>query len=127
MEKVDCVAANHFMFFRVRHAGEVLVDDAQRLGPVRLLMWKIGAPHEAIDIDLVAQLDADAIELKAPVEIFANEFTGRTAERLQPEQTMSPVMMAVITDIGALQEEWNPADLVFREEDTELRKAIEES
>src|SRR5919108_3733010 len=36
-------------------------------------------------------------------------------------------MVAVVTDVCALQEERNPTDLIFREKDAEVWKAIENS
>src|SRR6185295_9970312 len=126
-EEVLGVAANHLVLFWVRHAGEIFVDDLQRVGPVGLLMGKIGTPHQAIDVDFVAQLDADAVELKPPIKIFANVFTRRTLQRFQPEQAIGPTMMAIIAHIGALQKKWNPTDLIFGKEDTQARKTVEQS
>ena len=89
-------------------------------------MGKVGAPHQTGDVDLVTQLDADAVELKAPIEILADVFAGRAFHRFQSKQAIGPVMVAVITDVGALQEERNPANLILGEKDTQSRKSIEE-
>src|SRR6266508_3941096 len=115
MEKLDGVAAHHSAFFVFGYAGEILVDDFQRLGPVGLLMGKVGAPHQPVDVDLVAQLDTDPVKLKAPQAVLANVFTGQMAERLEAEQALGPAMVAVVANVGALQKEWNPADLILGE------------
>ena len=72
MKKLDGVAADHFVFFRIGHAGEVSLDNAHGFGPVGFLMRKIGAPDQPIDVDFVAQLNPDAIELKTPQAVLAN-------------------------------------------------------
>ena len=36
-------------------------------------------------------------------------------------------MVAVVTNVGALQKEWNPADLILSEEDAQSREAVEET
>jgi hypothetical protein len=127
VKKFRRVAADHFVFFFFRHAGKVFLDDLQRLGPVGFLVRKIRAPHQSIDVDLVAQLDADPVELKPPVALFADVFARRTAERFEAEQTLRPTMMAVVAHVGGLQEKGNPADLVLCEENAEGREAVEET
>jgi len=90
-------------------------------------MGKVRAPHQTIDVDLVAQLDADAVELKAPVKMLAYIFAGRPSEWFEPEQPFGPTVMAILAHVGGLKKKRNPADLVFGEEDAQGWKPIEES
>src|SRR5262245_4246101 len=84
MKKLDGVAADHLIFFRFRHAGEVSLYHTHRFGPVGLLVWKIRAPDQSIDIDLVAQLDPDPIELESPKTMLTDVLARRTLQRLEP-------------------------------------------
>src|SRR6185295_11189118 len=95
-EKLDGVTADHFVFVRFRHAGEVFIDDLERVGPVGFLMREVGAPHEFVDADLVAQLDADAVELEAPQAMLANIFTRRPLQWIESQQALGPTMVTVV-------------------------------
>lgn len=61
-------------------AGKVSVHDLQRLGPVGFLMGEVGAPHQAIDVNLVAWLDTDAVELKTPKKVLAYGVTWQSLQ-----------------------------------------------
>ena len=76
-EKLHGVAADHFMFVRFRHPGKVFVDDLERVGPVGFLVRKVGAPQQLVNADFMAQLDADAVELKPPETMLADVFARR--------------------------------------------------
>src|SRR5262245_19540482 len=83
MKKLDGVTADHLVFFRFRHAGEVSFNNIHGVGPVGFLMRKVRAPDQAIDIDLVAQLDPDPIELKSPKAMLADVLARPTVQRLE--------------------------------------------
>src|SRR5262245_26831527 len=83
MKKLDGIAADHLVFFRFRHAGEISLYHTHGFGPVGLLMWKIRAPDKPIDVDFVAQLDPDSIELEPPETMFTDVFARRTLQRLE--------------------------------------------
>ena len=85
-------------------------------------MWKVGTPHEPVNVNLVAQLDADPVELETPVTIFADVFARRTTHGFQSKQSIGPAMVAIVTNVSALQKERNPADLIFREKTEGLRE-----
>ena len=88
------------MFFRFRYAGEVFLNDLERVGPVGLLVREVGSPQEHVDANLVAQLDADSVELKAPQAMFADVFARRPLQWFESKQPLGPVVVA--TDSEAI-------------------------
>jgi hypothetical protein len=66
------------MFIRFRYAGEVLSMILSESGQSDSLVREVGAPEQLVDADFVAQLDADAVELKTPQTMLANVFARRT-------------------------------------------------
>src|SRR5262245_16008641 len=120
MKKLDGVAADHLIFFRFRHAGKVSLYHTHGFGPVGLLMRKIRAPDQAINIDLVAQLDPDPIKLESPKTMLTDVLARRTVQRLETQQALGPANVAIITHVGRLQKKGNPPDLVFGEENLQL-------
>ena len=72
MKEFHGVAADHFMFLCRWHAGKISFNNAHGFGPVRFLVGKIRAPDKTIDVDLVAQLDANPVELKPPKAMLAD-------------------------------------------------------
>src|SRR5262244_4286484 len=127
MKKLDGVATDHLVFFRFRHADKVSFNNIHGVGPVGFLMRKVRAPDQAIDIDLVAQLDPDPVELKSPKAMLTDIFARQTGQRLETEQALGPANVAIITDVGPLQEKGNPPNLVFGEEDSQVGKAVEQA
>ena len=126
MEEIDGIAAHHFVFFILRYAGEIPFDNREGFRPVGFLVRKIRAPDEMVDVDLVTQLDADAIELKPPQAMLAYVFARWTAEGLEAEQAFGPPDMTVVAHVRCLQEKGDPANLIFGEEYPQVRKTIEE-
>src|SRR5262245_32943131 len=126
MKELHSIAADHLIFFQFRHTGEVSFNNVHGFGPVGFLMRKIRAPDETIDIDLVAQLNADSIELKSPQAMRADVLARQTAQRFETEQALRPSDVAVIAHVRRLQEKGNPADLILGEEDPQVGKAIEQ-
>jgi hypothetical protein len=47
---------------------------------------KIKTPDETVDVDFVAQLDADPIELKAPEAVLADDLTGGRVRGVKPRR-----------------------------------------
>src|SRR5512132_2428321 len=90
-------------------------------------MRKIRAPDETIDVDLVAQLNTDPIELKAPQAMLANVLARQTAQRFEAEQALGPSDVTVIAHVGRLQKKGDPPDLIFGKEDAQCGKAIKQS
>ncbi|HME62756.1 MAG TPA: hypothetical protein VKH62_16045 [Candidatus Binatia bacterium] len=43
-------------------------------------MGEVGAPHQAIDVNLVAWLDTDAVELKTPKKVLAYGVTWQSLQ-----------------------------------------------
>src|SRR5712692_8148598 len=99
MKKLYGVTAHHLVLFLLRHAGEISFDHIHGLGPVRLLVRKIGAPDKTIDINLVAQLDANPIELKTPQTVLADVFARGPRQRPEAQKSLRPTIMAIITHI----------------------------
>src|SRR5215510_1434698 len=90
-------------------------------------MRKVRTPDQVVDVDLVAQLDSDAIKLETPQTMRANVLARQTRERLEAEKPLRPAIVAVVADIGRLQEKRNPADLVLCKKDTQTRKTVEKT
>src|SRR4030095_4417096 len=126
-KKLHSVAADHLIFFRFWHAGEVSLYHPHGCGPAGFLVGKIRAPDETIDIDLVAQLNADSIELKSPQTMLADVLARQTAQRFETEQALRPSDVPVIAHVRRLQEKGNPADLIFGEEDPQVGKAVQQT
>jgi len=80
-----------------------------------------------IDLNLVAQLNADAVELKAPKKVLAHVVARRSLQWFKPEQALGPAMVALVAHVRGLEEEWNPADLILGEEDSEGGETIEQA
>src|SRR4029077_4032002 len=127
MKEFYGVAADHFVFLYRWHAGEVSFNNPHGFGPVRFLVGEIRAPDKTIDIDLVAQLDANPIELKPPKAMLADVLARQGTERFEAEQALGPPDMAIVAHVRCLEEKGNPADLVLGKEDPQAGKPIEQA
>src|SRR5215510_7598994 len=90
-------------------------------------MRKVRTPDQVVDVDFVPQLDSDPIKLESPQAMRSNVLARRTRERLEAEKPLRPTIVAVVADIGRLQEKRNPPDLVLCKEDAQTRETVEDT
>ena len=91
-------------------------------------MREVGREHDALDVDVVTQLDRDALDvLQAERDVPAHVVARPPRQPLDVQQALRPVAVALVPVVGLLHPERYPAEARLGEEDSEVRQAIEDA
>src|SRR5215467_1733382 len=124
-EEIRRVLHGHLAHLVSGHAPEVVLQHLMRFWPVGFLVREVVRPDQAIDVQVMTVVDARAVALEPPIEIFIDQLAGLAGKRLDTVVALGPADVAVIACVGHLHEVRNPADRVLGKEDAEFRKALE--
>ncbi len=80
MKVTHRVVAHDLLPLVVGDLGELLVDHLARVRPVALHVREVGRPLDAVDADVVADLQPEAVDLEAPVEVVPDVPARRVRE-----------------------------------------------
>src|SRR5207344_778588 len=84
---------------------------------------KVALPADVVDVELVEQLDADAVTDEATEDSFPEELGRR--QSLRPNVT-HPAVVAVKGVLGTPEEVWDPPDVTFRQRESQLGEPVPE-
>src|SRR5579859_1411025 len=90
-------------------------------------MREVGGEHDAVDPDMLALLDRDALVLHAEIDVLAHVMARQFLERLEAEIFLRPTEMPLIPEVGVLEPERHPAQSRLGEENLQLREALEDA
>src|SRR5690348_10155980 len=88
-------------------------------------MREVGREHDAVDADVMALLDCDALVLHAEIYVLAHIVAGQFLKRLEAEIFLRPAEVALVPQVHMLEPERDPAEAGLGEEDLELRMPLE--
>ena len=84
--------------------------NGRRVRPVALDVRKVGGEHDVLDAHVVAQLDGHALDvLHAEEDVLPHVLAGPVLQRLEAEQPLRPVPVALVPVVGFLHPERHPA------------------
>ena len=88
------VAVQHFLPFVRRHTGKGAFDEPPRVGIGRGDMRIVGFPHDVVDADGMAQLDAGLLVPEVHVHLFTNQLARPALQTMTPQPAAFPLVIA---------------------------------
>src|SRR5262245_12480733 len=105
--KLQRVSVTHLFSLVFRHADERIFDKRPRLRIGRCDMRIIGFPHDIVDADQLAQLDARLFVPEVDVDLPTEDFAWSGLDPFLPQLALFPLV------IGSLQNIADPAESGF--------------
>src|SRR5216684_7420334 len=114
------VLAHQLAFVGFRHFAEFAGQDFLRMGPCRGAMWIVSRPHEVISADVTIYLQAERVVDECGVDLPAE-----IVRRLERKLYVVRFLICVVVMVRAGQQLRYPSDIIFRGNQSQLRKFFE--
>src|SRR5262249_52597043 len=89
-------------------------------------MREVSGEHDVLDPEMVSDLNRHMLlPLDAEQKVVLHIFAGLPLQRVEAQISLRPVAMSLIPEVGLFHPERHPAQARLREEDAQVREAVE--